>query len=150
MHFSRYFPRSSNGRTTGSGPVYWSSNLYLGTKAIKYFIKLNYGGRTMTNDEEKKYAKIRSLCDIIGGLNSTEKQRQRAWEQLMPMASSTTLSTLIAAKYSWLEFTDEYKEKAWRELKKRNIENDEINLHYLAVNAPEPWCEEARELEEKT
>ncbi|HOW60403.1 MAG TPA: hypothetical protein P5548_02355 [Candidatus Moranbacteria bacterium] len=104
----------------------------------------------MTNDEEKKYAKIRSLCDIIGGLNSTEKQRQRAWEQLMPMASSTTLSTLIAAKYSWLEFTDEYKEKAWRELKKRNIENDEINLHYLAVNAPEPWCEEARELEEKT
>lgn len=33
-------PRSSNGRTTGSGPVYWGSNPYLGT-----FHRKQKGGR---------------------------------------------------------------------------------------------------------
>jgi hypothetical protein len=98
----------------------------------------------MIDNEEKKYAKIRSLRDIIGGLHSTEKQRQRAWEKFLPLADNSDLGFFIAAKYSWLEFPENYKEKAWQELNKRGVENDRERLHYLSVNAPEPWCKEAR------
>jgi hypothetical protein len=105
----------------------------------------------MTTDdkEEKKYAKIRKLCDTIGGSSSTEKQRKLAWEQLLPIASDSTLTSLIAAKYSWLEFSDEYKELAWQELLKQKVKDNLSSLHYLSVNAPEPWCTRSRILEEK-
>ena len=103
----------------------------------------------MTKSEEKKYAEIRRLRDIIGGMDSTKEQREVAWQKLLPKEDSSGFSTIIAAKYSWLEFTKEYKEKAWQELLKRKVKDDMSSLHYLSVNAPEPWCNRARKLEEK-
>lgn len=101
----------------------------------------------MAKGEEKKYAKIRSLRDIIGGINSTKEQREIAWQKLLPIEDNFGFSTIIAAKYSWLEFSKKYKEKSWKELIRRRIKDDMLSLHYLSANAPEPWCDLAKKLE---
>ena len=43
-------PRSSNGRTTGSGPVYWSSNLYLGTLSRSFSKLQNFTKEEMARE----------------------------------------------------------------------------------------------------
>ena len=96
--------------------------------------------------KRKKYGKFSDLYDIIGGRNSTEKQRQNAWQKLLPIENNSGFSTIIAAKYSWREFSKEYKEKAWKELERRKVKDDMQSLDYLATNAPEPWCNRARKL----
>jgi len=89
------------------------------------------------------------LYDIIGGSSSTEEEKRNAWEQLLLIENNTGFATIIAAKYSWREFSNAYKEKAWKELVRRDVKNDENSLHYLAVNAPMPWGARARILEKK-
>jgi hypothetical protein len=89
------------------------------------------------------------LYDIIGGPNSTEEERWEAWKKLLLIEDISGFSVLIAAKYSWREFSKEYKEKAWQELLKRGIKNNLNHLHYLTINAPEPWCKKANKLKEK-
>jgi hypothetical protein len=90
-----------------------------------------------------------NLYDIIGGHNTTEEEKSIAWEQLLLIENKIGFAVIIAAKYSWREFSKKYKEKAWKELVKRDVKNDKDSLHYLAVNAPEPWNERARILEKK-
>lgn len=97
----------------------------------------------------KKHPCFSDLYDIIGGSDTAEEERQLAWEQLLPIENNTGFAIIIAAKYSWREYPKEYKEKAWQELLKRDVKNDENSLHYLAVNALEPWCKSARDLEKK-
>ena len=97
----------------------------------------------------KKDTQFSNLYDILGSSDATKKQRETAWQKLLLIEDNFGFSIIIAAKFSWREFSDEYKEKAWRELIKRKVKNDEINLYYLAVNAPEPWSKRARDLEEK-
>ena len=80
-----------------------------------------------------------NLYDIIGGRNSTEKQRQKAWQELLLIEDNLGFSILIAAEYSWRTIPNQYKEMAWQELLKRDVKNDKECLHYLSVNAPEPW-----------
>ena len=99
--------------------------------------------------KRKKYGKFSDLYDIIGGRNSTEKQRQNAWQKLLLIENNSGFSAIIAAKYSWREFSKEYKEKAWQELLKRGIKNDEGHLDYLITNAPEPWKTEAEKESKK-
>ncbi len=87
------------------------------------------------------------LYDIIGDSDVTEEERKVAWQQLLPIENNIGFAILIAAKYSWREIPSEYKERAWQELIKRNVKNDSTSLHYLSVNAPEPWCKKARKVE---
>lgn len=103
----------------------------------------------MHRKNSKKHLCFSDLYDIIGNPNTIEEKRQLAWEQLLVIEDNIGFSIIIAAKYSWREFLEEYKERAWKELVKRGIENDEISLHYLRVNAPEPWNKRAAVLEEK-
>jgi len=86
------------------------------------------------------------LYNIIGSSNATKKQREAAWQKLLLIEDNFGFSIIIAAEFSWLQFSNEYKEKAWQELLKRDIQNDEINLRYLVSNAPEPWGKRARDL----
>lgn len=88
-----------------------------------------------------------NLYDILGDSDVTEEEREQAWQWLLPIESKIGLSILIAAKYLSREIPDEYKEKAWQELLRRNVKNDGTSLRYLSVNAPKPWCERARKLE---
>lgn len=97
----------------------------------------------------KKDTRFSDLYDIIGSSDATKKQREAAWQKLLLIENNFGFSIIIAAKFSWREFSDEYKEKAWQEMIKRKVKDDEINLHYLAVNAPETWSKRARVLEEK-
>ena len=89
------------------------------------------------------------LYDIIGGPNSTEEERWEAWKKLLLIEDISGFSVLIAAKYSWREFSKEYKEKAWQELLKRGIKNNLNHLHYLTINAPEPWCKKSQQIKRK-
>jgi len=99
----------------------------------------------MKNQENNQFS---NLYDIIGGFNSNEEERQKAWQKLLAIEDISGFCFLIAAKYSWREFSKEYKEKAWQEVLKKGIKNNLENLHYLAVNAPEPWSKKAIVLEE--
>ena len=98
----------------------------------------------------KEDNRFSNLYDIIGSSSATKKQREDAWQKLSLIEDSLGFSIIIAAKFSWLEFSDEYKKKAWQKLpSKPENEEDLIWLHYLAVNAPEPWSKSAGNLEEK-
>jgi hypothetical protein len=96
---------------------------------------------------EKKGTMFCKLYDILVDSDVPEEEREQAWRWLLPIESNIGFSILIAAKYSWREIPNKYKEKAWQELLKRDLKNDSISLQYLSVNAPEPWCERARKLQ---
>lgn len=91
------------------------------------------------------------LYDIIGDPdpNTTKEQREDAWQKLLPIEDNLGFCCIIAAKYSWREFSKEYKEKAWQELLKREVKNNLICLDYLSKNAPEKWKKKVEYLRKK-
>ena len=94
----------------------------------------------------EKYTEFCKLYDIIGSSDATNEQREIAWQKLLPIENTIGLAIFIAAEYSWREIPAGYKEKAWKELRKRGVEKDKILLNYLLKNAPEPWNKEAKKL----
>jgi hypothetical protein len=93
-----------------------------------------------------RIALYRKLHDIVGSRDVTNEQREQAWQQLLLVGDIHTFSVIIAARFSWITIPDDYKEKAWQELLKRGIQDDESYLKYLSVNAPHPWGERAIKL----
>lgn len=86
------------------------------------------------------------LYDIIGSQKASRNEKERAWQILLLIEDIPGFCILIAAKFFWRTIPNEYREKAWQELLKRNVKKDATALHYLAVNAPEEWSEKAKTL----